>query len=191
MPEHHIPSDPIFDVIAASFFRKKQCILPGIGRLELLEQAARYDFPNQQMLAPRSSIRFTPLPDASNIFNEFSAISQLLKEKLLRSGEVAVTGLGIFTYGNGIVDFTAATVPEALLQPVQAIKVIHKDAVHNMLVGDRETTNTEMQELLSEPAEVKGSWWKGALLLAAAASAALLYYLSVYGFNNLASKAAW
>lgn len=191
MSEQYIPSDPIFDVIAASFFRKKHCVLPGIGRLELLEQTARYDFPNQQLLAPRHSIRFTPLPDAANIFNEFSAISQLLKEKLLRAGEVAVTGLGIFTYGNGIVDFTAATVPEALLQPVRAVKVIHKDAVHSMLVGDRETTNTEMQELLNEPVAERSSWWIGALLLAAAATAALLYYFSVFGFNGLASRAAW
>lgn len=191
MSEQHLQADPIFDVIAASFFRKKQCVLPGIGRLELLEKSAIYDFPQHQILAPEPFIRFIPLPDAVSMFNEFSAISQLLKEKLLRTGEVTVTGMGSFTYGNGIVDFTPAAFPEALLQPVPAVKVIHKDAVHTMLVGDLETTNTAMQELLSEQAEVNISWWKAALLLAAVAAAALIYYLSVYGFNGLASKASF
>jgi hypothetical protein len=191
MSEQHLHADPIFDVISASFFRKKQCVLPGIGRLELTEKPAQFDFPHHQMLAPRPSILFYPLPEAASMFNEFSAISQLLMEKLLRNGEVMVTGLGSFTYGNGIVDFSAAPFQESLLQPVQAVKVIHKDAVHSMLVGDRETTNTAMQELLSETVQEKSGWWKGAIILSALAIAALLYYLSSYGFNGLVSKTAF
>ncbi len=188
MTSSSIQADPLFDVIAASFFRKKRCVLPGIGRLELKLQPAGYDFPQQQISAPRPLISFTPARDTEHIFNEFSAISQLLLEKLLRSGEVAVTGLGVFTYGNGIVDFQAAVLPEALLQPVQAGKVIHKDAAHSMLVGDRETTTTEMQELLNEAEPAAGRWWKAAAFLAAAALGLLLYYLLAQGVQGLASR---
>ncbi|HNJ30135.1 MAG TPA: hypothetical protein PLQ40_14340, partial [Ferruginibacter sp.] len=59
---------------------------------------------------------------------------------------------------------------------VTAERVIHPNAEHSMLVGDRETTNTVMTEYLSAGEITPNRWWIWAIILAAAALLALLFY---------------
>jgi nucleoid DNA-binding protein len=185
----------MFDIIASSFFQKKTCRLPGIGNLELATTPAEYDFGNKQIKAPKETILFIAASPYDNSFNEFSAISQLMKDELDKKGSVAVTGLGSFTKDSGgTIHFSAVELDEDFYQPVKAEKVIHKDAEHSILVGDEETTNVKMNEYYSEAGEAtgsKGKWWVWAIVLGAAGLAAIGYYLYANGFNNLASKAAF
>jgi len=184
------PNGYMFDIIASSFFQKKACRLPGIGNLELAYTSAEYDFGSRQIKAPRETILFIPSPSSDKGFNEFSAISQLMKDELDRNGYVEVTGLGSFTKdSSGSIHFDAVEVSDNFYQPVAAEKVIHKDAEHSILVGDKETTNTEMTEYYSEEeTETKSKWWVWAIVLAVAGIAAIGYYAYANGFNDLASK---
>ena len=76
------------------------------------------------------------------------------------------------------------------MQPVQAEKVIHKDAEHSILVGDKERTNVEMNEYYSDEEEgsAKYKWWLWAAILGAVAIGAIVLYVVQNGINGLASK---
>lgn len=182
----------MFDIIASSFFQKKTCRLPGIGNLELAITPAEYDFSDKQIKAPKETILFIAASPYDNSFNEFSAISQLMRDELDRKGSVEVTGLGSFTKDStGTIHFSAVRLNEDFYQPVTAEKVIHKDAEHAILVGNEETTNVKMNEYYSEAEETKtpkGKWWVWAIVLGAAGLVAIGYYLYANGFNNLGSK---
>jgi hypothetical protein len=67
----------MYNLIAASFFQKKSCLLPGIGSLSLITHSAITDFPVKQIKAPVQEIIFTPGTEDEKGFNEFSAISEL------------------------------------------------------------------------------------------------------------------
>lgn len=183
----------MFDIIASSFFQKRSCRLPGIGNLELAYTPAQYDFGSRQIKAPRETILFIASSPYDNHFNEFSAISQLIKDELEKNGMVEITGLGSFTKdSSGGIQFEAFTVNEDFLQPVMAEKVIHKDAEHAILVGDKETTNVVMNEYYSEDAtEIKRTWWIWAAALAAIGITVIIIYLAANGVNGLASKTAF
>jgi len=185
----------MFDIIASSFFQKKTCRLPGIGNLELAITPAEYDFGSKQIKAPKETILFIAASLYDNSFNEFSAISQLMRDELDRKGSVEVTGLGSFTKdGSGTIHFSAVQLNEDFYQPVSAEKVIHKDAEHSILVGNEETTNVKMNEYYSEAEETKtskGKWWIWAIILGAVGLAAIGYFLFANGFSNLGSKSAF
>lgn len=178
----------MYDVIASSFFQKKFCRLPGIGSLELVTLPAEYDFSNKQIKAPQQKIIFIRSSSTDHVFNEFSAISQLLKERLNSGETVDVAGMGAFSKDSSGINFDPAPVNEDLFQPVAAERVIHKDAEHAILVGDKETTNVVMTEYYTETEEIKDKWWIYAIVLAAAGVAIIGYYLSQHGFNNLAGQ---
>lgn len=179
----------MFDIIASSFFQKKSCRLPGIGNLELAYTPAQYDFGTRQIRGPRETILFIPTSPFDNHFNEFSAISQLIKDELEKKGEVTITGLGVFTRDSaGAIQFESFPVNEDFLQPVAAEKVIHKDAEHHILVGDKETTNVVMNEYYSEETIAeKSKWWVWAAVLGGIGIAAIAVYFYLHGFNDLAS----
>lgn len=179
----------MLDVIASSLFQKKSCRLPGIGTLEVVTRPAEYDFSNQRILAPRQTIVFINAPSSDNTFNEFSAISQLMKQKLKEDGTVNIEGLGSFVKDGAGLQFVPVEVDADLLQPVSAERVIHKDAEHAILVGDKETTNTVMTEYYTEEVvETTDKWWIWAIVLGVAAAGIIAYYLSQHGFADLSSR---
>jgi len=80
--------------------------------------------------------------------------------------------------------------PAAFLQPVKAVRVIHPEAEHQILVGDKETTNTVMNEYFSEVPVKKSRWWIWAIVLGIAALIAILLYLNNYaGLLSMAGNA--
>lgn len=181
-------------IIAPSFFHKKYCVLPGIGKLTLVTQPATSDFSNQLMEAPVQQIVFTPGVQNDYLFNEFSAISDLIKRKLEEHGVVDLQGIGRFTTAaDGSIDFTAATIDDDLLMPVEARRAVRENAVHSILVGDKETTSTVMAEMLTEeePFSVYGAtrkWWVWALTLAAIALLLIALYIYQNGVDNFSSN---
>ena len=175
----------MYDIIAASFFQRKSCVLPGIGKLSLVTYPATADFSSKQIMAPVQKIIFTPVATDENLFNEFSAISELIKKKLDEEGVVSLAGIGVFDKSNsGDIKFTSIQLDEHIQVPVTAIRVIRERAEHAMLVGDKETTNTEMTELLNEEEEpAKDRWWIWAIVLGAAGLSLLAIYLYQHGIN--------
>ncbi len=179
----------MYNIIAPSFLQKKKCILPGIGSLSLITHSAETDFSNTQIKAPRQEIVFTPAGTGTSLFNEFSAISEMMKRSLDGEGRVELLGIGSFTKNkSGQIIFTPVAIDTDFTLPVTAERVIHKDAEHNILVGDKETTNVEMTEYFSEETLPKDNWWIWALLLGAAGIGVIAYYFSQYGVNGLSSQ---
>jgi hypothetical protein len=180
----------MFNVIATYFLQKKYCRLPGIGSLTLVTQPAQNDFVNSSIKAPVDEIVFKPDNDqGNNSFNEFTAISELMLKQLDSGQPVEISGVGVFTKSGADIDFTPVVLDGSYTPAVTAQRVIRKDAEHALLVGDKQTTNTIMAELLNEQPAATYRWWVWALVAAFAGLIAILVYLSQHGFNSLGNIA--
>ena len=180
----------MYSIIAASFFQRKSCVLPGIGKLSLVTYPASGDFSSKQIMAPIQEIVFTPGSADERLFNEFSAISEIMKNKLDEEGVVDLVGIGVFTKNDlGDIKFAPVELDENLQAPVTAVRVIRERSEHAMLVGDKETTNTLMSELLNEDEASKDKWWIWAIALGAVALLLLAIYLSQHGINTFGNAA--
>ena len=90
-----------------------------------------------------------------------------------------------FVDKTGKINFTQEELPMTFLQPVFAERVIHPDAEHNILVGDKESTNTLMTEFLAPRAETKDRWWIWAIVLGAVCMLALvIYFIQLNGTSS-------
>lgn len=193
----HIFAQPatMQQLIASYLFQHKNCPLPGFGSLSMVTTGAEADFTNHLIGAPRQFIHFSDKEiNAANFVNyvagktgtsesEVTAslrdFSSGLKNEISANAKAALPGIGDFfvdEHGNTI--FEQSALPEAFVQPVTAIRVIHPNAEHTMLVGDKETTNTMMTEYFSEEEAVKDRWWIWVVVLAALALLSLIIYFS-------------
>jgi hypothetical protein len=176
----------MYNLIAPSFFQKKNCKLPGIGYLALLTHPAETDFLHTQIKSPYQEIIFSQEQSDDKIFNEFSAISEIMKRKLDAESLLELDGIGTFTKDeNGSIQFKALPLPAIFYPPVAAQRVIHQDTEHSILVGDRETTNVVMTEYYSEDeTTVKDLWWVWAIVLGVIGIGVLSFYLYTNGLDN-------
>ena len=144
--------------IASYLFQHKTCPLPGLGTLSILSSDVESDFTNKVFTAPKSSVHFvqtetdtTPLLNylsATTGADKYEATEALshfcdgLKQKMTDQPDVQLNNIGIFFVdGSGTINFREEALPAVFMQPVFAERVIHPDAEHQILVGDKETTN--------------------------------------------------
>lgn len=178
-------------LIAPTLFQNKTCRLPGIGTLSVITNTAETDFVNTQIKAPVPSIIFSASQDDENVFNEFTALSELIKKDLDEKGSVTLKGVGDFIKNEeGIISFIPQQVNQLFTPPVVAERVIRQDAEHAILVGDKETTNTVMTEYFVEDEKPKDRWWIWAIVLGLIGLGILGYYISQHGFNLLGNAVA-
>jgi hypothetical protein len=183
-------------LIASYLFQNKTCPLPGLGTLLLTAGNAESDFFGKTIKAPEPVIVFeTKENDASNLLDYiaaktnstvFQAIDKLgqlcnnLKGAAISNNPATLDGVGnFFSDASGNINFKPLALPFSFFQPVKAERVIHPEAEHNILVGDKETTNTVMTEYFSEEEETpakKDRWWIWVIILSAIALLALLFY---------------
>jgi len=176
----------MYQVIAPSLFHNKTCRLPGIGTLVMVHKPAQPDFANSQILAPAEVIDFMPEENDKKVFNEFSAIAEIIKEELEERGRVFLKGVGTLIKGNeGQVSFEALQINPVFLQPISTDRVIRENSEHALLVGDQQTTNFQMTEFFSEKPLVKARWKIWALILGGVGVCLLVFYLYKYGINSL------
>ncbi len=179
--------------IASFLFQHKTCPLPGLGTLSVTHTGAEVDFGNKQIHAPKAAIRFDEAEtDATALISYLSATTgadaQEAEQALehfcdgLKTGEEKTwDSIGSFYVdASGKINFTPEEIPAAFIQPVIAERVIHPDAAHQMLVGDKETTTTVMTELLNEKPEAKDLWWIWAIVLGVISLAVLLIYFTQF-----------
>ncbi|MBS1513292.1 MAG: hypothetical protein JST86_20820 [Bacteroidetes bacterium] len=184
-------------LIAAYLFQNKTCPLPGLGTLQLLPGKAEGDFLNSVIMPPAPVIQLDAKEtDASNLLDFIAAkktqtvmqaidvlgsFCNTLKAATLSQQSAPLNGIGDFyTDGKGVIQFRAKNIAAAFLQPVRAERVIHPQAEHAILVGDKETTNTVMTEFYGDTPVQKDRWWVWAIILAAIA----LILLFIYLLNN-------
>lgn len=182
-------------LIASYLFQNKSCPIPGLGTLTLHVSGAKADFASQQIAAPEPFIQFNDretntagllnyvvAKTNSNTHEVTEALGHFcdgLKKGLSAQAKANLKGIGNFVVdNNGNIIFEQSALPLAFLQPVFAERVIHPQAEHHILVGDKETTNTLMTELLSEKPGEKDRWWVWAIVLGTVGLLLLLLYFS-------------
>lgn len=182
-------------LIASYLFQNKSCPIPGFGTLTLHVSGAKADFASQLIAPPEPFIQFNDretntggllnymVAKTNNNTHEVTeALGHFcdgLKKGLSAHAKVSLDGIGNFVVdNNGNTIFEPLALPVAFLQPVFAERVIHPKSEHHMLVGDKETTNTLMTELLSERPGAKDRWWIWAIVLGVVGLLLLLLYFS-------------
>jgi hypothetical protein len=182
-------------LIASYLFQNKSCPLPGLGTLSMVAGKAELDFLNTAIKAPATRIVFEAKEsDASNLLDYIATktdstvlqtIERLghfchsLKTATMANHPATLDGVGnFFTDSSGNINFKCNHLPAIFLQPVTAERVIHPQAEHQILVGDKETTSTVMTEYYTETPVVKNRWWIWAIVLGAIAAIGILIYLN-------------
>ena len=194
-------------LIASYLFQNKNCPLPGLGTLFVSPGKAEVDFLNTIIKAPAPRIVFEAGDSvADNLIDYIAAktnrsVEQTtgkllafcygLKTATTANKPTTLNGVGnFFIDSSGKINFRSAQLPAAFLQPVKAERVIHPDAEHQILVGDKETTNTLMNEYFSEEVPVKKNrWWIWAIVLAVLALLVILLYLNNAELLSMAGNA--
>lgn len=181
--------------IASFLFQNKTCPLPGLGTLSVHNAAAETDFTNKLITAPKPFIRFVHTEtDSAGLLdylvattggNKYEVTEALdhfcdnLKMELTDRSTLKLDSIGnFFVDGSGKIDFKPQELPAAFAQPVFAERVIHPDAEHHILVGDKESTNTIMTEYLAPKSATTDRWWAWAILLGALGLLALVIYFT-------------
>lgn len=185
------------DQIASFLFQHKTCPLPGLGTLSISRSEAGSDFTNKVFMAPKTVVQFEQTEtDAARLLNylavtagadKYEATKALtrfcvnLRQKISDQPEAHLNSVGsFFADASGTISFKQEELPAAFMQPVFAERVIHPDAEHQILVGDKETTNTIMTELLAPKSETKDRWWIWAILLGIVGIAAIVIYFTQF-----------
>jgi len=181
------------ELIASYLFQNKSCPLPGLGNLSIVTTEAQTDFSNNIINAPVSSIQFSAADvDAAALTawlaNKTNTDAPEAATKLdsfcgqLKNNATAGTGASLEAIGNfnvdseGNISFSPIELPLHFAQPVTAERVVRQDVEHNILVGDKETTNIAMTEYLNEEVPKKDRWWIWAIVLGAVALSLTLLY---------------
>ena len=169
--------------------------MPGLGTLSVLNSGAEADFTNKLITAPKSFIQFnnaetdtagllnylvlTTGADKYEVTEALDHFCDNLKNKIADQSDMQIESIGtFFVDGSGNINFTPQELPTAFVQPVFAERVIHPDAEHQILVGDKETTNTVMTGYFNETPAVKDRWWIWAIVLSVTGLIALLIYFT-------------
>ena len=194
----------MLELIAAYLAQKKVCTLPGLGTLSLLSKSASLDVANKQFVAPVDEITFTPGEvHVEPAFVNYVAMRHQIaaedaagevykwclnaKEQLANGITVDAGYVGTFTMnGDGHVGLETENL-FPLFNNVKAERVIHQNESHNVLVGDKETTNEEMThfyESSSSPVKLREKWQLNAVILAALAIIVLVFHLIFNGFSK-------
>ncbi len=180
----------MYQIIATTLFQNKICRLPGIGTLRMVAHSAETDFVNARIKSPAYTIDFIAERNDENVFNEFSAMSEILQKSLNENGRYFLKGIGTFLKdGANIIDFTPIPINAVFTIPISAERVIRQDEAHAILVGDQQTTNVEMTEFFTEKETLDDKWWIWAIVFAAVGVSALLFYFYKYGLQALGNMA--
>ena len=193
----------MFDVLNAYLFQHRSISIPGLGTIYLETLPAAVDVAERTMLPPTYQFRFDKYFDApdkeffSYIANQqnildyeaikwYSEFSFELRNRIKNEDSVSWDGVGVLKKdGAGNVLFEPAASSFQFLQPTPAMRVNRPNAQHSLLVGDRERTSEEMNELLNDDAyrRRRVAWWVIALIIAVAALAFLGWYFYSHGFS--------
>lgn len=191
-------------VLNAYLFQHRSISIPGLGTIYLETFPAHADVADRTMLPPVYRFRFDKYFDAPEKeffaylasqgkmldyeaikwYNEFSFD---LRNRIRSEEEVPWDGVGVLKKdATGNILLESATAPAFSLQPVSAVRVNRQDAVHTLLVGDRERTSGEMNEWLHEEGASRKrlSWWVVALALVVIALAILAWHFYTHGFST-------
>jgi len=184
-------------LITSYLLQAGKCALPNIGFFKIEYKPAEIDIVNKQMLSPVEEIVFTEqaafsspglinyialkkniaLAEAENLLNNFC---KEWEEKIKAGEAFCFESFGCLQKNDaGIISFKKDKEP-VYYKPVHAERVLHENAEHSVLVGDRETTSTAMNEYYKENILVAKKGW----IIRAAILTAVALIILFYGFYN-------
>ena len=186
------------DLITSFIIQSNECKLRDIGRFRVVTTSAEIDIANKKITPPATEIIFSgreekisdglvkyvadkkkiPVEEALDVIKKWCAAS---KEKLKNGEEISLMPLGVLkkeTSGN---TFVQSKTRVEFFEPVAAERVIHSNSEHAVLVGDKETTSSAMNQYYQEEASVeKNNSWKIFAIIFLAIGLFLLF-LHFYG----------
>lgn len=192
----------MYTILNKYLFLKKSIPLPGLGTICMESISATIDASTRSILPPTYQFRFDKFfdsPDkdlftylsAQQNISDYEALRQYnefafsLRDHLNYSREASWEGLGTLIKDDmGEIHFESSKPNPIFLQPVPAEKVVRANAKHMLLVGDRERSNSEMNEWFAEePVHGNRLWWLVALVGGIAAVMVILFHFSSHGWN--------
>ncbi|RZJ78480.1 MAG: hypothetical protein EOO20_27805 [Chryseobacterium sp.] len=194
------------DLIISYLFQYRKCPLPGVGALYIKEEGAKVFHGEKKIASPKPFIEFTKDEFSTNDLVRYISTQKNIStdtaaaeleaycaslNKLQPESESLLEDVGSFYVDqDGKLVFRPIEVPQAFLSTVPAERVVHPNATHEMLVGDKNTTNTVMTEYLTEPITERASrWWIWAAAFLAIAVTILVVYFNDKNHNGIFGNA--
>ncbi len=188
-------------IITPYFLQSGECSLEQIGTISISSKPAELDIVNKQILPPFEEIIFTEdatqsspglikyiaqkkgysADVAESILTDFC---NEWKDRLADGESFVFETLGSLQKNNDGNIYFKRTETTQFLKPVIAERVLHENAEHNVLIGDKEISSSMITEYNIEEPIKKSKWWLWALILAVVAFAALTYHFSKHNFNG-------
>lgn len=192
------------ELITSFIIQSKECRLKGIGRFECVIHPAQTDIANKQIIPPvqerifksreeRISDELVRYVSNKNTVRVEDAMEQIkrwcadTKSKLKNGEEIILESLGSLKINHaGSIIFEEVN-SISFFVPVHVERVIHKNSTHQVLVGDKETNSSVMNEFYKdekETGEIKSISWKlVSIILGAAALVLLIFYFYNHSFS--------
>jgi hypothetical protein len=192
----------MYAILNKYLFLKKSIPVPGLGTICMESLPATIDASTRTIAPPAYRFRFDKFfdsPDkdlfsylsAQQHISDYEALRQYndfaysLRDRLNYFREAPWEGLGMLKKDDmGEIHFDSSISTPGFLQPVPAEKVVHANAKHTLLVGDRERTNREMSDWFAEePVHGNRLWWMVALIAGIAAALIIMFHFSSRGWK--------
>lgn len=192
----------MIQLIRTYLLQNKSISIPGLGTIYVERIPVQSDFVNRQLLPPSYHLRFDKYFDApgKEFFTYIAARKKIedyeairmynewalnLRASIGNNQIAALEGMGTLKRDfSGEVLFEAEGPLSTVSVAVPAERILRSNSKHNMVVGDREYTNIEMNDYLNEVHREKISWWIYALIVAAISLVAIFLHFYKTGNAN-------
>ncbi|MGH2564023.1 MAG: hypothetical protein ACRDE5_05905 [Ginsengibacter sp.] len=187
------------DLFASYLAQKKICNIPHLGCFRIKTKPAELDVADKKMFPPASEIIFNEIAGnnpAEDLIEYVAAHKHISTEaaqekiatwcsdakKKLASGEkIIFRSVGSLQKNAAGNIFFQSGKQNNFYEPVSAERVIHENEEHAVLVGDKETTSSAMNEFYRDDIiETKSTWKIWAIVLLAVSLLILIYHF----YNN-------
>ena len=182
-------------VLLDYLYKHKQLPLPGLGSLLVTYQSARVLQGEHKINPPRQIIELStdtlPMEDAVDYISRQKHIGEKAAESIVKQFSNALKDLPqgdhmdwpgagtFFKREDGEISFTGEDIFASFYKPVDAIRVIHPNETHAVLVGDTETTNAAMTEYFTDtPKRSVNRWYIAAICIFLISLAVIVYYFT-------------
>jgi len=169
--------------------------LPGIGNFSVEIIPAQIDIANRTILPSSTQIQFSneKLPaeklfynflarelniDETQAVRRFTDFTTQLQSDLQENKPVVLKGIGeLKKQTANVINFQSEQLPQ-YYPALTAERVIRKNAIHTIKVGEQEKTSDEMQTALNSQKEIihEERWWIPAVILALIGILGIAYY---------------
>jgi len=174
-------------------------MLADVGRFKINDISAESDIINKHIVQPLLDISFASREEKiSDGLIKYVADKKMItlaqaaddiktwcsytNNKLINGEDVSLLPLGVLKKSNSGNVFIADSSPQIFFGPVNAERVIHLNSEHAMLVGDKETTSSKMNDYLQvEKIIKKNNTWK---ILAILLFVIALFFLIIHFYEN-------